>query len=54
MVGTVISADMDRLARAAPGTRTRFRVVDMDEALAARRARADLLRKVRDELGVRA
>lgn len=53
MVGTVISADMDRLARAAPGTRTRFVAVSMDEALAARRARADLLAKVRDELGVR-
>ena len=36
MVGTVISADMDRIARGAPGTRTRFTAVTMDEALAAR------------------
>ena len=36
MVGTVISADMDRIARGAPGTRTRFVPVTMDEALAAR------------------
>jgi len=36
MVATVISADMDLLARSAPGTKTRFRPVDMDEALAAR------------------
>jgi urea carboxylase len=36
MVATVISADMDLLARSAPGTATRFRAVTMDEALAAR------------------
>lgn len=36
MVATVISADMDLLARSAPGTTTRFRAVTMDEALAAR------------------
>jgi biotin-dependent carboxylase-like uncharacterized protein len=36
MVATVISADMDLLARSAPGTKTRFRAVTMDEALAAR------------------
>lgn len=36
MVATVISADMDLLARSAPGTKTRFRSVSMDEALAAR------------------
>lgn len=38
MVGTVISADMDRVARGAPGTKTRFVSVTMDEALAARAA----------------
>lgn len=37
MVATVISADMDVLARSAPGTATRFREVSMDEALEARR-----------------
>lgn len=36
MVATVISADMDLLARSAPGTVTRFEPVDMDAALAAR------------------
>lgn len=39
MVATVISADLDLLARAAPGTLTRFVPVDMDAALAARSAR---------------
>lgn len=37
MVGTVISADMDVVARAAPGTATRFVAVSMDDALQARR-----------------
>jgi biotin-dependent carboxylase-like uncharacterized protein len=37
MVATVISADMDLLARSAPGTTTTFQPVSMDEALAARR-----------------
>lgn len=37
MVATVISADMDLLARSAPGTATHFRAVTMEEALAARR-----------------
>lgn len=36
MVATVISADIDLLARSAPGTATRFRAVTMNEALAAR------------------
>lgn len=36
MVATVISADMDLLARNAPGTKTRFLAVTMDEALSAR------------------
>jgi biotin-dependent carboxylase-like uncharacterized protein len=44
MVATVISADMDLVARAAPGTATRFVPVSMDEALAARRDRTALLR----------
>lgn len=37
MVATVISADMDLVARCAPGTKTRFVAVNMEEALAARR-----------------
>ncbi|MCB4207863.1 biotin-dependent carboxyltransferase family protein [Arthrobacter sp. UM1] len=36
MVGTVISADMDVVARATPGTQTRFVEVTMEEALTAR------------------
>ncbi len=36
MVATVISADMDSLARSAPGTKTRFVAVSMEEAVAAR------------------
>lgn len=37
MVATVISADMDLVGQSAPGTKTRFRAVSLDEALAARR-----------------
>lgn len=40
MVATVISADLDLVARSAPGTVTRFREVTMDEALEARREAA--------------
>ncbi|MEF3120543.1 biotin-dependent carboxyltransferase family protein [Kocuria flava] len=46
MVGTVISADMDLLARATPGTVTRFRAVPMEEALRARRERAARLQEI--------
>lgn len=38
MVGTVISADMDKVAQCSPGTRTKFVSVTMDEALEARAA----------------
>lgn len=51
MVATVISADMDLLARAAPGTVTRFVPVTMDEALAARRERAARIDAAVDSLG---
>jgi biotin-dependent carboxylase-like uncharacterized protein len=40
MVGTVISADMDLVARAAPGTATRFVAVSLADALDARREMA--------------
>ncbi|GAA3687635.1 biotin-dependent carboxyltransferase family protein [Arthrobacter ginkgonis] len=50
MVGTVISADMDLLARAAPGTVTHFDEVTMDQALAARAEAAARLEKVRTAL----
>ncbi|NYE94204.1 biotin-dependent carboxylase-like uncharacterized protein [Psychromicrobium silvestre] len=42
MVATVISADLDLLARSAPGTKTRFTEVSMDQALAARGNNAKL------------
>ncbi len=37
-IGTVISADLAKVAQAAPGTPIRFRFVTLDEALAARTA----------------
>jgi len=46
MVATVISADMDLVARAAPGTRTRFVPVDMTTALAARAERRARIARV--------
>ena len=52
MVGTVISADMDLVARAAPGTSTRFVAVSMDEALAARKELAERKNKARAALGL--
>ncbi len=52
MVGTVISADMDLVARAAPGTSTRFVAVSMDEALAARKELAERKNKARVALGL--
>lgn len=43
MVATVISVDMDLVGQCSPGTKTRFRSVTLDEALAARHdARAGL------------
>ena len=47
MIGTVISADMDRIAQMQPGNKARFVAVDMTAALAARaqyQARLDTLR----------
>lgn len=46
MVGTVISADMDLLARATPGAVTRFRAVSLEEALEARRERAERIEEI--------
>ena len=51
MVGTVISADMDLVARAAPGTATRFVAVSMTDALAARRDLAERRNKAWAALG---
>jgi len=50
MVGTVISADMDLIGQLQPNTTVRFVKVGMNEALAARKARAELLTKVRASL----
>ncbi|MCT2182786.1 biotin-dependent carboxyltransferase family protein [Brevibacterium casei] len=46
MVATVISADMDLVARATPGTTTRFIEVNMDEALEARREYKEALARL--------
>jgi len=47
MVGTVISADMDLIGQMQPHTPTRFVEVTMQEALSARRERADFLEALR-------
>jgi biotin-dependent carboxylase-like uncharacterized protein len=51
MIATVISADMDTVAQSAPGSRTRFVAVELDEALAARRERSERLARVEAALG---
>lgn len=51
MVGTVISADMDLVARAAPGTVTHFVAISQDEALVARKELAELKTKAWEALG---
>src|SRR5262249_5831030 len=50
MVGTVISADMDLIGQRQPNTPVKFVKVEMDEAVAARKARVDLLNKLRSSL----
>ncbi len=50
MVGAVISADMDYIGQLQPHYETRFVKVDMDEALAARHERKELLNKIRASL----
>lgn len=51
MVATVISADMDLVARASPGTTTRFVPVTLDEALVARAERRERIARAIDALG---
>lgn len=48
MVGTVISADMDKIARATPGTKTHFISVGMDEALEARKAYNESIQELKN------
>jgi len=59
-IGTAIKSDLDRVAQASPGSKVRFRAIDIDEALRARAQREMTLKKVRlalrlldlvDELG---
>ena len=51
MVGTVISADMDLIGQLQPHTPVRFVSVDMEQALAARHDREELLGRLRESLG---
>jgi allophanate hydrolase subunit 2 len=50
MVGTVVSADMDLIGQLQPHTPVRFKAVDMEGALQARRERAAALEKLRAHL----
>jgi biotin-dependent carboxylase-like uncharacterized protein len=50
-IGTVISADMDRIAQMQPGNKARFVPVDMAAALAARAQYQARLKQLRTELG---
>jgi biotin-dependent carboxylase-like uncharacterized protein len=50
MVGTVISADMDLIGQLQPNVPVRFVKVEMDQALAARKVRAELLARLRSSL----
>jgi biotin-dependent carboxylase-like uncharacterized protein len=50
MIGTVISADMDRIAQMQPGNKARFVAVNMAAALAARAQYQARLNKLRTEL----
>ncbi len=48
MIGTVISADMDLIGQLQPHMPTRFLRVDLEAALAARKARAGQMNAIRD------
>jgi biotin-dependent carboxylase-like uncharacterized protein len=50
-IGTVISADRDKLAQTKTNDKTRFRSVDLDEALAAREHRRKQMAEIRQALG---
>jgi biotin-dependent carboxylase-like uncharacterized protein len=49
-IGTVISADRDKLAQTKTNDKTRFRSVDLDEALEARRQRREQMEEIRQAL----
>ena len=50
-IGTVISADRDRLAQSKTNDKTRFRSIELEEALAAREDRRKKLAEIREALG---
>jgi biotin-dependent carboxylase-like uncharacterized protein len=50
-IGTVISADRGRLAQTKTNDKTRFRSVDLEEALEARKHRRQQLEEIRQALG---
>jgi allophanate hydrolase subunit 2 len=49
-IGTVISADRDNLAQTKTNDKTRFRSVDLDEALKAREERREQMAEIRQAL----
>lgn len=49
-IGTVISADRDKLAQTKTNDKTRFRSVDLDESLKARRERREQLEEIKGSL----
>ncbi|MDQ3376629.1 MAG: biotin-dependent carboxyltransferase family protein, partial [Actinomycetota bacterium] len=49
-IGTVISADRDRLAQSKTNDKTRFRSVELEEALEAREDRRKRLAEIKDAL----
>jgi allophanate hydrolase subunit 2 len=50
MIATVISADLDAVGQSAPGAKTRFVPVELEQALEARRERAGRLRRLEEAL----
>ncbi len=50
-IGTVISVDRDRLAQTKTNDKTRFRSVDLEEALEARKQRRQQMEEIKDSLG---
>src|SRR5215210_5428684 len=50
-IGTVISVDRDKLAQTKTNDKTRFRSVDLDEALKAREERRQQMEEIKEALG---
>jgi allophanate hydrolase subunit 2 len=49
-IGTVISVDRDKLAQSKTNDKTKFRSVDLDEALEARKERRRQMEEIRQSL----